>query len=329
MRQSLFLVFVGMCCFGCGGEADTPQETPLDQYDNRDSSRRVAVVDAGPVLEPDSDIPLIQSNATGRDVEDRGDDFPGDEDGLNTEEEDDLESADAHNDDDQLPSDAENVEEEFEESVFEDDHIFDVGAPGTWAQFEFNGGSQDVSGLGHDGTLIGGDFVDTEFGQGLRVGDASHGFDWSRYSAALAHPYTIEMVLTPSEDSATFSKILSPDDEVEDGWYLYSEGFRTYPINGRTAGEDMMPFGQRSYLAIVSVSPTEVNVYVNGQSVTDTPIDSQLDISPDAAIFFRDDGPTSRYETLHAVIDALRISSVSRTAEDVFEVQRRLDERSF
>ena len=94
------------------------------------------------------------------------------------------------------------------------------------------------------------------------------------------------MVLTPNIESATFSKILSPDDTAEDGWYLYSQGFRTYPISGRTAGEEMMPFGERAYLAIVSVSDTEVHVFVNGEPVTDLPIESQLEAPPEEAIFF-------------------------------------------
>ena len=68
----------------------------------------------------------------------------------------------------------------------------------------------------------------------------------------------------------------------------------------------MIPFGAQTYLAVVSTSASEVDVYINGQRVTESPISSQLPMSPDHAIFFRDDSRVSRYETLHVVIDALR-----------------------
>ena len=38
---------------------------------------------------------------------------------------------------------------------------------------------------------------------------------------------------------------------------------------------------------------------------------------------FRDDAAASRYETLHAVVDALRISAISRDEEDIRAVQER------
>lgn len=202
--------------------------------------------------------------------------------------------------------------------------IFDPAHEGVVAQFEFNGTADDVSGADRNGVLIGGEFVASEFGQGLRVGDSDHGFDWSRHSFFLSHPYTIEMVLTPSAESATFSKLLGHDDSEESGWYLYSGGFRPYPINGGTSGADMMPYGQRTYLAVVSVSDSLIDVYINGAKVTDEPIESQCPDSPDQAIFFRDDASPSRYETLHAVIDGLRISSVSRSAADIALTQNRL-----
>ena len=208
-----------------------------------------------------------------------------------------------------------------------DDYIFDLLDDHVDAQFEFNGNALDVGDHERDGVLIGGEFVGTDFGQGLRVSDSEHGFDWSQYSAFLSHPYTIEFVFTPEDASATFSKLLSPEDDEDDGWYLYGAGFRTYPIQGVTAGSDMIPFGAQTYLAVVSTSASEVDVYINGQRVTESPISSQLPMSPDHAIFFRDDSRVSRYETLHAVIDALRISSVSRTADEVMAVQTRLQTR--
>ncbi len=206
-----------------------------------------------------------------------------------------------------------------------DEFVFDPANERVVAQFEFNGDAVDVSGSSRDGLILGGEFVNTEFGQGLRVGHADHGFDWSRYSFFLSHPYTVEIVLNPDVASSTFSKLLGHDDGDEGGWYLYSEGFRTYPIQGGTLGSEMMPFGQRAYLAVVSTSDTEVHVFINGEQVTDEPVPSQYPRDPESAIFFRDDASPSRYETLHAVIDAMRISSVSRSAADIALVQSRLE----
>jgi hypothetical protein len=86
-----------------------------------------------------------------------------------------------------------------------------------------------------------------------------------------------------------------------------------------------MPFGRRAYLAVVSVLNTEVHVYVNGERVTDEPIDSQIPNNPGQAIFFRDEASPRRFETLHAVIEAMRISSLSRSPADIALVQARLE----
>ncbi len=323
MSRVVLLFGAFLICVGCGTEQEVNDPEPMDEYRRRTPppSRSVNIPnepEAPEMAAQEPEAPFIETGTTNQ-PEEAGEPEMAVEEAP-------TEPGDVPN---EMAEEAADPDEETEpvEMMTDDDYIFDPADDNVRAQFEFNGNVQDASEAELDGLLIGGEFVGTDFGQGLRVSDGDHGFDWSEHSVFLRHPYTIEMVFTPESDSATFSKLFSPNDDVDDGWYLYRAGFRTYPINGVTAGSDMMPFNQQTYLAIVSTSETEVEVYINGQRVTDEPISSQISANPQNAIFFRDDAEVGRYETLHAVIDGMRISSAARTIGDIQAIQAQLQTR--
>ena len=207
------------------------------------------------------------------------------------------------------------------------DHVFPPADGNVLVQLEFNGDLNDVSGNERDATLIGGGFVETDFGQGLEISEREHGIDWSQYAGRIRHPYTIELVFTPTAESGTFAKLFSPDDDIEDGWYLYDGGFRAYPIEGGSLGSDFMPFGERAYLTVVSTSARQINVYANGALISDEPINAQFTAPPEDAVFFRDDGSANRHEMMYGVVEAIRVSSTARTAAEISAVQETLQTR--
>jgi hypothetical protein len=227
MRFALVYTLAVLFCFGCGetdGAADQAMGGGLAMSD-RDSSRPVIVPTDGGMLavEQDSGIGFIDTESdddaalTPPPNGEGGNDgaLPGD-------------PADGGASMDGAP--VVSPDQGNEPPGMQADFVFDPASEGLVAQFEFNGVATDISGAGRNGMLLGGDFVDTEFGQGLRVGNENHGLDWSPHSVFLTHPYSVEIVMTPDMESSSFSKLLGYDDGDEGGWYLYSEGFRTYPI---------------------------------------------------------------------------------------------------
>jgi hypothetical protein len=182
---------------------------------------------------------------------------------------------------------------------------------GTLARFELNGDTTDSSGHQRDATLIGGQFVATSWGMGLELpGTADQGFQWSAYANLLVHPYTIEMVVTP-DDTSCYKKLFGPSDSMDNGWH-YCGSFQTYPNNlvGPLLGAH-----QRHYFALVSTSATQIAVYINGTEVGT--VDASFTAPPSEAIFFRDDTSTSRLEALAGVVEAVRISKVARTTQEI------------
>lgn len=220
------------------------------------------------------------------------------------------------------------------------------------AEFEFNNNTQDSSGNGRDATLLGGEFVASPFGQGLRVGRLPQsgldwwsyieawipalllpapsgqgmqvvmpppsGIDWSQYAGLLVHPYTIEMILIPKETVA-WQKLFSFDDAEDAGWYYKDGGIQAYPHDVLGGGQ-MQPDGLH-YLAFVARTPDQVAIYFQGQLVGLT--DASFIAPPAQAIFFKDDRATAG-EQLSGVIEALRISSVARTPAEILFVQQML-----
>jgi hypothetical protein len=195
--------------------------------------------------------------------------------------------------------------------------IFEADA-NTLALFELNGDLTDSSGNGRDATSIGGTFVPSAFGMGFSPGGTStQGFQWTAFANMIAHPYTVEMVITP-EATGCFKKLFGASDSADAGWY-YCGRFRAYPNNsiGPDLGAD-----ERHYIAIVSTSASQVTVFVNGTSIGST--NAAITTPANAAIFFRDDTSTQRTENLSGVVDAVRISNKSRSLSEISAVQAKL-----
>lgn len=198
--------------------------------------------------------------------------------------------------------------------------IFPPDDANVLARFPFNGNVEDASGNERHGTLIGGQFVTSRLGQGLLVGQAdSNGMDWSQYAGLLVHPYTIEMVLTP-EETRNWRKLFGFSDTADNGWYYKNQGIQAYPH--AVLGTDQLLPRQRHYLAFVSTAPNQIDVYFQGTLLGST--NASFTAPPEQALFFRDDVNTGRREQLVGVIDTLRISATTRTAEEIAAVEQNL-----
>ncbi len=222
-----------------------------------------------------------------------------------------------------------NVNPDAATPVAEEDDVFPAGANGVLARHELNGNIDDSSGNGRDLILMDGNFVATDFGRGLEVGNPAHGLNWTAHANLLRHPYTIEMVFTFEEQAGqSFAKIFDTDSSSEDGWYIQADGFRNWPSdNDPIVGRGLIASGEQTYLAVVSTSPSDINVYINGVRASERPVGARFDAPPTEVILFRDDGDVSAGEEPHAIIDAIRISSTNRTDAEIAAVQARLDGR--
>lgn len=205
--------------------------------------------------------------------------------------------------------------------------IFEVDAS-TLAVMELNGDSMDGSGNSRNGMLLGGDFVDTEFGQGLRLlGDAPQGINWDAYKDLITHPFSIEMVLVPT-DTYDYRRLFRYDDELDEGWYYGDYLFYSYENDAIPEVGEPFVADERHYIAIVSREEGMellIDVYLNGMLVGSTPagyLGSFTDPIANA-VFFEDDGG----EHLIGVVDALRISSGTRSTDEISAVQSRLETR--
>lgn len=187
------------------------------------------------------------------------------------------------------------------------------------AVFEFEGNANDSSGNNRSGTLLGGAIVPNDCGSGLQIADNAHGLDWSAHAALLVHPYTIEMILTP-EQTTSYAKLFSHDDTQEAGWYYGSNKIELFPWE--LLGTDNVLPGVRHYLAFVSTGPDTVHVYFQGNLLGSG--SATFTAPPVNAVFFRDDAATSRFESLRGIVDALRISSVTRTPAEIGAVMTRV-----
>lgn len=187
------------------------------------------------------------------------------------------------------------------------------------ALFEFNGSADDSSGNNRSGALLGGNFVATACGNGLRIAESTHGLDWSEFAGELVHPYTIEMILTP-EQTVSYAKLFSQDAALDSGWYYNQQGIRLYP--NELLGAGSVTAGGVHYLAFVSTAADKVDVYFQGALLGSG--STSFTAPPTHAIFFKDDDATGNNESLQGVVEALRISSTARSASEIAAVQERV-----
>jgi hypothetical protein len=215
------------------------------------------------------------------------------------------------------PATGESVYMFFDFSEADDIEPVFPSASNVLAEFDFNNNTEDSSGNNRDAVLIGGDFVPTFFGIGLQVGGTSNsGIDWSDHASLLVHPYTIEMILTPQQTSS-WRKLFSFDDSKDAGWYYRSEGIQAYP--NAVIGSGQVKPGELHYLAFVSTALDQIDVYFQGELLGST--NASFTAPPVQAIFFKDDTATGG-ENLEATIEALRISDVARTSDEIAAVQQ-------
>lgn len=193
------------------------------------------------------------------------------------------------------------------------------------ALFEFEGDVSDLSGNNRHVTLLGGTFASTPLGQGLRVGPPDPvGISWSTYANLLQHPYTVEFILTP-EDTQGWRKLFSFNDLADGGWYYKNQGIQAYP--NAVIGTGNVKGNELHYLAFVSTAPDKVDVYFQGTLLGST--NASFTAPPAEMIFFRDERNTGRGEQLSGVIDALRISHVSRPATEIAAIQAGIENLDF
>jgi hypothetical protein len=215
------------------------------------------------------------------------------------------------------PAEGESVYMFFDFNQTDDIEPVFPSTPNVLAEFDFNNNVEDSSGNDRDAVLIGGEFVPTRFGLGLRVGGVSNsGIDWSNYANLLVHPYSIEMILTPQQTSS-WRKLFSFDDSRDAGWYYRSEGIQAYP--NPVIGSGQVKPNELHYLAFVSTAPDQIDVYFQGELLGST--NASFTTPPVQAIFFKDDTATGG-ENLEATIEALRISDVARTSDEIAAVQQ-------
>jgi hypothetical protein len=221
--------------------------------------------------------------------------------------------------------------------------VFDVD-PSTLAVFELNGSLADTSGHGRNPTPwdpdagdAGGTFAPSSFGQSLVLpGDALEGFDWTAYAPLLTKPYTLEIVIVPT-NVGCWGRLFTYDLAQDNGLYLCS-GFQSYPSPTLSAS---FPVGERLYLAIVvhgnadagadaaaapDAGDDELDVYANGTLLGTTP--ANYSSPPPQALFFKDNtSGVATTEYLPGTAEAVRISSGARTPEEIAAVQVRLATR--
>jgi hypothetical protein len=196
--------------------------------------------------------------------------------------------------------------------------VFPV-AQNVLAEFNFDDNVLDTSGQERHATLISGSYTTTVCGKGLVVGASQeNGFQWSQYAGLLTHPYTVEIILTPKETS-NWNKLFSFDDQRDNGWYYKNEGLQAYP--NPVLGGGQVLANQQHYLAFVSTSESTIDIYFQGQLLGNSK--ASFTAPPTEAIFFKDDSAV-RGEDLAATVEAVRISSTSRTVAEIAAVQLNL-----
>ncbi len=190
---------------------------------------------------------------------------------------------------------------------------------GVLLHLEFEKQLEDLSGSGFRPTLRGGSFEDSPLGTGLAFGKGTlGGLDCSRLAPRLVHPFTIEMVLIPMTTSS-YRKLIDLDPQTDEGWYYSQQGLANYPVE--TFGTGKMLPGQLHSLAWVSTRDGGVKVYFQGKLIGKAK--SWNRGRPRNLAFFQDDAQTSSEHFL-GLVEALRISSLNRSARELSDIYERL-----
>jgi hypothetical protein len=202
-------------------------------------------------------------------------------------------------------------------SAAPDPDVFFPSDPATLAIFEFNGDVLDSSGNDRHATLLdpASTYVTSTYGQALvlpRVDDQAQGIDWSTYAALLTPPYTVEVLVHPT-DLDYYNRLFTFDDHDDNGLYYLDGGLVNYP-DSPLAG-DPLPVDTRHCLAwSAPVSPANVlDLYLDGDYLGQ--VGRSYDV-PTQALFFMDD-LTVPNENILGHVDAMRISSVARTSTEL------------
>ncbi len=197
-------------------------------------------------------------------------------------------------------------------------HAFPVSR-GVLLHLEFEKQLEDLSGSGFPPTLRGGSFEDSPLGTGLVFGKGTAGgLDCSLLASRLVHPFTIEMVLIPTS-TANYRKLIDVSPQTDEGWYYSQQGLANYPVETFGAGK-MLP-GQLHSLAWVSTRDGGVKVYFQGKLIGKAI--SWNRVRPRNLVFFQDDSQTSS-EHYFGLVEALRISSLERSAQELSDIYERL-----
>lgn len=198
-----------------------------------------------------------------------------------------------------------------------DPDVFFPTDPSTLAIFEFNGDVLDSSGNGRHATLLNSasTYVTSTYGQGLvlpRVNGQAQGIDWSAYAALLTPPYTVEVLVHPTNLDG-YNRLFTHNDQDDNGLYYFNGGLVNYPDNP-LAG-DPLPVDTLHCLAwsAPTTPANTLDLYLDGDYLGQV---GRSYAVPTQAWFFMDDLAVPN-ENILGHVDAMRISNVARTGTEL------------
>ena len=188
----------------------------------------------------------------------------------------------------------------------------------TLAIFEFNGDVLDSSGNGRDATLLdpASTYEASTYGQGLvlpAVGGAAQGIDWSAYASLLVPPYTVEVLVYPT-DVGSWKRLFTHDQLDDGGLYYYGGSLQNYP-EPPLSGVSLPPNTLHCLAWSAPVTPDRrLDLYLDGTYLGQ--VGRGYDV-PSQAWFFMDDTGAAPNENIDGFVDAMRISNVARTGTEL------------
>jgi hypothetical protein len=201
-----------------------------------------------------------------------------------------------------------------------DPNVFFPSDAATLAIFEFNGDVLDSSGNGRHATLLdpASTYVPSTFGQGLvlpRIGNQVQGIDWSTYAALLTPPYTVEVLVHPT-DLNGYNRLFTHNDQDDNGLYYFNGGLVNYP-DAPLAG-DPLPVDTLHCLAwsAPTTPANTLDLYLDGDYLGQV---GRSYVVPTQAWFFMDDLSVPN-ENILGHVDAMRISNVARSGTELAAV---------